>query len=86
MPNEPERGPLNEYVIPDSRLTGGALHEPPAPWTPNEPEIRVLSDDVMTPQPQHGGALHEEAASWLPNEPEPGSAPAAAAQRSTMPQ
>ena len=37
-PNEPERRPLNEYVIPDQPGPGRTLHEPAASWRPNEPE------------------------------------------------
>jgi hypothetical protein len=37
-PNEPERRPLNQYVIPDQAGPGRALHEPAAHWLPNEPE------------------------------------------------
>ena len=37
-PNEPERRPLHEYVIPDQAGRGRTLHEPAARWTPNEPD------------------------------------------------
>jgi hypothetical protein len=37
-PNEPERRPLNQYVIPDQPRPGRSLHEPATCWTPNEPE------------------------------------------------
>jgi hypothetical protein len=37
-PNEPERRPLHEYVIPDQPGPGRTLHEPAARWMPNEPE------------------------------------------------
>jgi hypothetical protein len=38
IPNEPERRPLNEYVIPDQPGRGRMLHEPAACWAPDEPE------------------------------------------------
>jgi hypothetical protein len=38
QPNEPERRPLHEYIIPDPPGAGRTLHEPAAPWMPNEPE------------------------------------------------
>jgi hypothetical protein len=37
-PNEPERRPLHDYVIPDQAGAGRTLHEPAACWTPNEPD------------------------------------------------
>ena len=37
-PNEPERRPLHEYVVPDQAGPGRTLHEPAACWLPNEPE------------------------------------------------
>ena len=37
-PNEPERRPLHDYVIPDQARPGRTLHEPAARWTPNEPD------------------------------------------------
>jgi hypothetical protein len=37
-PNEPERRPLHEYVIPDQAGRGRTLHEPAARWMSNEPE------------------------------------------------
>ena len=37
-PNEPERRPLHDYVIPDQAGPGRTLHEPAACWMPNEPE------------------------------------------------
>jgi hypothetical protein len=49
-PNEPERRPLHEYVIPDQTGPGPELHEPAACWMPNEPE--------------HGRDRHEPAAAF----------------------
>ncbi|HEX6111489.1 MAG TPA: hypothetical protein VFZ10_04220, partial [Geminicoccaceae bacterium] len=37
-PNEPERRPLHDYIIPDQAGPGRTLHEPAACWLPNEPE------------------------------------------------
>ena len=36
-PNEPERRPLHDYIIPDQAGPGRTLHEPAACWLPNEP-------------------------------------------------
>ena len=52
-PNEPERRPLHEYVIPDQAGPGRTLHEPAACWTPNEPEPARDRHEAATAFPRH---------------------------------
>jgi hypothetical protein len=52
-PNEPERRPLNEYVISDQAGPGRTLHEPAACWLPNEPEPARDRHEAATAFPTH---------------------------------
>jgi hypothetical protein len=52
-PDEPERRPLHEYVIPDRAGPGRTLHEPAACWLPNEPEPAPHSHAAATAFPRH---------------------------------
>jgi hypothetical protein len=52
-PNEPERRPLHDYVIPDRAGPGRTLHEPAAPWLPNEPEPARDRHEVAAVSPTH---------------------------------
>ena len=52
-PNEPERRPGNEYVIPDQAGPGRTLHEPAARWMPNEPELVGIRHEAAVAFPTH---------------------------------
>jgi hypothetical protein len=57
-PNEPERRPLHEYVIPDQAGPdrsdpGRTLHEPATCWLPNEPEPARDRHEAATAFPTH---------------------------------
>jgi hypothetical protein len=52
-PNEPERRPLHDYVIPDQAGPRRTLHEPAASWTPNEPKPGRDSHEAAVALPAH---------------------------------
>jgi hypothetical protein len=52
-PNEPERRPLHEYVMPEQPGPGRTLHEPAACWRPNEPEPTRDRHEAAVAFPTH---------------------------------
>ena len=52
-PNEPERRPLHDYIIPDQAGPGRTLHEPAACWLPNEPEPARDGHEAAVAFPPH---------------------------------